>query len=165
MVSIAYQPLNRRSRLYSFFCPNISTLSTVLSNMLQIKRNINQRNLKIFNLHFVKSEQFSLTWSCGSRQRDTTSSGWKLQINNLAAKGLRGICAQHAGSQVVSPNITLHRRKRQASEPGRQPGRETIEGFMFHVAGQRFLLNRTINRLSTGPDYCHCSLICQSRFK
>ena len=31
---------------------------------------------------------FSLTWSCGSRQRDTTSSGWKFKLNNLAAEGL-----------------------------------------------------------------------------
>ena len=30
-----------------------------------------------------------LTWSCGSRQRDTTSSGWKFKLNNLAGKGLR----------------------------------------------------------------------------
>ena len=31
---------------------------------------------------------FSLTWSCGSRQRDTTSSGWKFKWKNLAVKGL-----------------------------------------------------------------------------
>ena len=29
---------------------------------------------------------FSLTWSCGSRQRDTTSSKWKFRLNNLAVK-------------------------------------------------------------------------------
>ena len=39
----------------------------------------------------VKSEWFSLTWSCGSRQRDTTSSGWKFTLNNLAVKGLKKI--------------------------------------------------------------------------
>ena len=38
--------------------------------------------------HFVKSEIFSLTWSCGSRQRDTTSSGWKFRLNNLVVEGL-----------------------------------------------------------------------------
>ena len=32
---------------------------------------------------------FALTWSCGSRQRDTTSSGWKFQLNNLAVEGLK----------------------------------------------------------------------------
>ena len=32
---------------------------------------------------------FSLTWSCGSRQRDTASSGWKFKLNNLAVKGLK----------------------------------------------------------------------------
>ena len=53
-----------------------------------IKRDINQQKLKLADLHFVKSEQFSLTWSCESRQRDTTSRGWKFQLNNLAAKGL-----------------------------------------------------------------------------
>ena len=42
--------------------------------MLKIKWDINQQDLKTVDLHFVKSEIFSLTWSCGSRQRDTTSS-------------------------------------------------------------------------------------------
>ena len=43
---------------------------------------------KTVDLHFVKSESFSLTWSCGTRQRDTTSSGWKFSLNNLAVKGV-----------------------------------------------------------------------------
>ena len=59
--------------------------------MLKIKSYINQQDLKFVDLHFVKSEQFSLTWSCGSRQRDTTSIEWKFQLNNLAAKGLNEI--------------------------------------------------------------------------
>ena len=42
--------------------------------MLNINRDINQLNLKIVDLNFVKSEQFSYTWSCESRQRDTISS-------------------------------------------------------------------------------------------
>ena len=56
----------------------------VLSLKLKIKRDINRQNLKIVDLHLVKSEIFSLTWSCGSGQRDTTSSGWKFQLNILA---------------------------------------------------------------------------------
>ena len=56
--------------------------------MLKIKCNINQQDLKRVDLHFVKSEWFSLTWSCGSRQRDTTSSEWKFRLNNLAVNGL-----------------------------------------------------------------------------
>ena len=32
--------------------------------------------------------EWGITWSCGSRQRDTTSSGWTFQLNNLAVKGL-----------------------------------------------------------------------------
>ena len=56
--------------------------------MLKIKCDINQQDLKTVDLHFVKSKSFSLTWSCGSRQRDTTSSGWKFSLNNLAVKGL-----------------------------------------------------------------------------
>ena len=56
--------------------------------MFKIKCDINQQDLKIVDLNFVKSEEFSLTWSCGSRQRDTTSSGWKFILNNLAVKGL-----------------------------------------------------------------------------
>ena len=36
--------------------------------MLKIKRNINQQYFKIVDLHFVKSEYFSLTWSFESRQ-------------------------------------------------------------------------------------------------
>ena len=35
-----------------------------------------------------KLKNWKLTWSGGSRQRDTTSSGWKCQLNNLAVKGL-----------------------------------------------------------------------------
>ena len=58
-------------------------------NMLKIKCDINQQDLKRVDLHFVKSEGFSLTWRCGSRQRDTTSSGWKFKLNDLAVKGLR----------------------------------------------------------------------------
>ena len=60
-------------------------------NMLKIKCDINQQDLKRADLHFVKSEWFSLTWSCGSRKRDTTSSGWKFKLNNLAVKGLKQI--------------------------------------------------------------------------
>ena len=40
------------------------------------------------HLQFAKTEQFSLTWSCGSRQRRTTSSGWKFRLINSAVKGL-----------------------------------------------------------------------------
>ena len=60
-----------------------------LWNMLKIKCDINQPYLKTVHLHFVKSEWFSLTWSCGSRQRDTTSSGWKFRLKNLAVQRLR----------------------------------------------------------------------------
>ena len=42
--------------------------------MININRDINYQNLKILNIHFG--------------QRDTTLSGWKFQLNNLAAKGL-----------------------------------------------------------------------------
>ena len=56
--------------------------------MTKIKCDINQQDLKRVDLHFVKSEEFSLTWSCGSRQRDTTSSEWKFRLNILAVKGL-----------------------------------------------------------------------------
>ena len=31
---------------------------------------------------------FPLTWSCGSRQRSATSTGWKFQLNNLAVTGV-----------------------------------------------------------------------------
>ena len=57
--------------------------------MLKIKCDINQQDLKRVDLHFVKSDKFLLTWSCGSRQRDTTSSGWKFKLNNLAVKRLK----------------------------------------------------------------------------
>ena len=57
--------------------------------MLKIKCDIKRQDLKRVTLYFVKSEWFSLTWSCGSRQRDTTSSGWKFKLNNLAVKGLK----------------------------------------------------------------------------
>ena len=50
--------------------------------MLKIKRDTNKQDLKIADLLLVKSEWFSLTWSCGSRQQDTISSGCKFQLNN-----------------------------------------------------------------------------------
>ena len=56
--------------------------------MLKIKCDINQQDLKRVDLPFVKSEYLSLTWSCGSRQRDTTLSGWKFRLNNISVKGL-----------------------------------------------------------------------------
>ena len=59
-----------------------------LSNMLKIKHDINQQDFKIADLHFVKFEKFSPTWSRESRQRDISSSGWKFKLNNLATKGL-----------------------------------------------------------------------------
>ena len=51
--------------------------------MLKIKRDINQEDWEICNLHFEKSEYFSLIWSCESRQRDTTFSEWKFKWSNL----------------------------------------------------------------------------------
>ena len=48
--------------------------------------------MKTVDLHFVKSEEFSLILSCGSRQRDATSSERKLRLNNLAVKRLNRIC-------------------------------------------------------------------------
>ena len=54
---------------------------------------------------FVKSEQFSLTWSCGSRQRDTTSSGWKFRLNNLAVKGLTLL----KNAKLFNLNFQLHK--------------------------------------------------------
>ena len=57
-------------------------------NMLKIKGDINHHDLNIVDLHFANAEEFSLTWSCGSRQRDTTSSAWKFRFINLAVKGL-----------------------------------------------------------------------------
>ena len=58
-------------------------------NILKMKCDNNQQDLKKVDPHFVKSEYFSLTWSCGSRKRGTTSSGWKFKLNNLAVEGLK----------------------------------------------------------------------------
>ena len=55
--------------------------------MLNIKRDINVQDFKIVDPYFGKSEYFLLTWSCATRQRDSTSSGWKFQLNNF--KGQR----------------------------------------------------------------------------
>ena len=68
----------------------IRTFSTGIQTiMLKIKRDIDQQDFKIVDLRFVKSETFSLTWSCGSRERDTTSGGWKFQLNNLTVKTIK----------------------------------------------------------------------------
>ena len=58
------------------------------SNSLQNTMPHAMCNLPKGYLNFVKYEEFSLTWSCESRQRDTTSSGLKFRLNNLAVKGL-----------------------------------------------------------------------------
>ena len=47
---------------FTFFYKHITYQ---LLNLLKIKRDINQQDLKLADLHFVKSEQFSVTWSCG----------------------------------------------------------------------------------------------------
>ena len=57
--------------------------------MVKIKRDINQQYFERADLHFVKSA--SLSRSCQSRQRDTTSSLWKFKLNNFAVKELIAI--------------------------------------------------------------------------
>ena len=42
------------------------------------------QDLQTFGLKINKYEKFPPTWSCGSRQRDTTSSGWEWKWDNLA---------------------------------------------------------------------------------
>ena len=82
--------------------------------MLKVKCDINQQDLKRVDLHFVKSEIFSLNWSCGSRQRDTTSSGWKLKLNNLAVKGLK-CWSRLPADKILCPGVDLmlgHRLRR-----------------------------------------------------
>ena len=73
--------------------------------MLIIKHDINQTYFKMVDIHFVKSEWFSLTWSCGSRQRDRTSSGWEFQLHNLAVKGLKGL----AQAKIINKSVILFR--------------------------------------------------------
>ena len=59
--------------------PNyIRFINFFIMTLPNFKRDINQQYFQIVDLHFVKSESFSLTRSCESRQRDTTSSVWKL---------------------------------------------------------------------------------------
>ena len=50
--------------------------------LAQFSLYVHKGGLKSDPFHFL------LTWSCGSRQRDTISSGWKFRLNNLAVKGL-----------------------------------------------------------------------------
>ena len=57
-------------------------------------------NFKFVSILF-KSEYFLL--SCGSRQRDSTSSGWKFKLNNLAVKGLRA--KRHLTSMISMISI------------------------------------------------------------
>ena len=85
MVHLLYfvEPINRRF-IYILYCH----FKSQILNMVKAKRDINQQNWKIVDLHFIKSELFSLTWSHGSRQRDMTSSEWKFQLQNLAVKVL-----------------------------------------------------------------------------
>ena len=57
--------------------------------MLEDKTWQNQNDFEIIiDLHFLKLNNSHPLEVCGSRQRDTTSSGWKFQLNNLAVMGL-----------------------------------------------------------------------------
>ena len=76
--------------------------------MTKIKCDINQQYLKTVDFHFAKSEQLSLTWSCVSRQRDTTSSGWKFKLNNLAVKGLRQYAVTVNRAIQLAPDMTTY---------------------------------------------------------
>ena len=62
--------------------------------MVKIKRATNQQNLKIVDLHFVKSENFR-SLEVVDRQRDTTSSERKLQLSNLAVKHVKGFITKY----------------------------------------------------------------------
>ena len=42
----------------------------------------------IFENSWPQFCQICIIFTCGSRQRDTTSSGWKFRLNNLEVKGL-----------------------------------------------------------------------------
>ena len=81
-------PLTAGPDYILFFIFFYEHITYQLLNMLKTKRDTNQQDLKTVSFYFVKSEKFSLTWSCESRQRDTTSSGWKFQLNNVAVKRL-----------------------------------------------------------------------------
>ena len=70
---------------------SLQGLNNPLLNMLEIKRDINQHYLKIGTLRFVKLELFSLIWSCGSSQQDTTTGEWKFQLNNLPVRWLNRV--------------------------------------------------------------------------
>ena len=63
------------------------------------------RSARIVDFHVVRLGKFSLTWSCGSRQRDTTSSGWKFRFLNLAVKGLRAFFIKFRFVQHLSLSL------------------------------------------------------------
>ena len=50
------------------------------------------RALYFVKCPFCQIEWFLLTWSCGSRQRDTTLSGGKFQLNNFFELGIEWRC-------------------------------------------------------------------------
>ena len=53
-------------------------------SLLHVKPNNTVITMITVWMHVYKN----FTWSCGSRQRDTTSSEWKFKLNNLAVKGV-----------------------------------------------------------------------------
>ena len=67
------------------FSFSISTLSTTFK---RVEDKAWHQSTRFENTYSPFSQIFiiSLTWSCGSRQRDTTSSEWKFKFNNLAVK-------------------------------------------------------------------------------
>ena len=89
MFAFARSPVNTAvqiSRVLGSFLLHIFIMTLHnISFMLKLKREINRRDFWIVDLPFAKSELFSLTWSCESR--DAFSSG---EIENLPISRLKG---------------------------------------------------------------------------
>ena len=71
-------------RLHLLFLPSVSCYTPATKTTLVIVKIWEKFTTILSNLN-----NFHSLGSCGSRQRDTTSSGWKLQLNNLAVKELK----------------------------------------------------------------------------
>ena len=61
--------------------------------------------LQMFGLKLNKYDQFSPTWSCGSRQQDTTFSGWK--INPFKFKPLSIVIFIHYKPRIAVAILDL----------------------------------------------------------
>ena len=102
-----YCDYNQMDRWLQSYCVRAAlacTMSCQLENNQAFKRCTSICSV-IWSWNWIFDElniQFSLYWSCGSRQRDTTSSGWKFQCQKQSWRNRRGLYGAKSAAAILS---------------------------------------------------------------